>query len=305
MIKHHSIAAVITAAILSLAACASSSALPPGPDIIPVWEGTLPSARRLPSPESQTVKDLGWRSIIEIHNVSEPAMTVVRPPAGRANGSAMLVLPGGAFSILAWDLEGTEVANFLAERGVTAFILKYSVSDPTPEQIQAFAEKMRDPRNAADPAFFVKQLVSKSEVAVDDALQAMRLVRAWAAQYGIDRNRIGMIGFSAGAITTFGVLQRADDETRPNMAAPIYGLSFEPEAPSKAPPLFMAVAKDDLLMAAASADVQRAWEAAGKVSELYVFESGEHGFGMGRPGTDSMRFGPLLETWLRQQGFLK
>lgn len=276
-----------------------------GPEVVELWGGLPPGAKPLPAAESQVVKKDGWRPITEIHNVSTPSFTIFRPAAGQANGSAMVVLPGGAFGILAWDVEGTEVAEFLAKRGITAFVLKYRVSDPTAEDVKTFMALMPDPTKPPDAATLAKILRIKAEVAVEDAMQAMRLLRANPAKYGIDPNRIGMMGFSAGAITTLAVLQRADDSTRPNIAAPIYGLAIDSEVPAKTPPLFMAAAKDDPVMATASADIQKAWQAAGRTSELHILESGEHGFGLGRAGTDSMRFPGLLEAWLRAQGFIK
>lgn len=299
------LSSMIAAGTLALAGCTSSPDTAAVQEIVALWDGLPPRAKALTEQESRVVKDHGWRSIVEIHNVSIPTMTIVRPSAGKANGSAMLVLPGGAFSILAWDVEGTEVARFLADRGITAFILKYRVNEPTPEQIRSYAESMSKPENAADPAFFVKALRPKHELAVEDAMQAMRLVRAGASRYGVDPGRVGMIGYSAGAATIFTLLQRADDATRPDIAAPIYGFAYDTTAPAKAPPLFMAVAKDDAFMAAASADVQEAWQTSGKSSELHIFESGAHGFGMGRPGTESMKIGSLLEDWLREHGFVE
>lgn len=261
-----------------------------------LWQGSAPGGKPLTAPEARVINDKTWRPFLEIHNVSTPTLTVVRPAAGQANGSAMVVLPGGAFGILAWDLEGMEVAQFLASRGITAFVLKYRVSDPTPEEIKAFL---------ADPTHLDKLLRPKRDLAVQDAMQAIRALRADASRYGIDPNRIGMMGFSAGAITALAVLQQADDSTRPNLAASIYGMGFEPDVPLKAPPLFMVVAKDDVMMTTASADIQKAWQAAGKSVELHVLESGGHGFGLGRAGTDSMRFPELLETWLRNLGYIK
>jgi acetyl esterase/lipase len=302
-----SVHVVVALSAALVTGCVATGAPPSAnrPAVIQLWDGPPPGATALPAAESQIVKDNIWRNIIEVHNVSTPTLTAVYPPPGKANGSAMIVLPGGAFGILAWDVEGTEVAAFLAERGITAFILKYRVNDPTPEDVKAFMALVPDPSKPLDPTTLVNLLRRKSEVAVDDAMQAMRILRANAASYGIDKSRIGMMGFSAGAITTMALLQRADDTTRPNIAAPIYGLALDPAVPSKAPPLFMAVAKDDPIMAGASADIQKAWLAAGKTTELHIFESGEHGFGLGRAGTDSMRFPALLETWLRTQGFVK
>lgn len=133
----------------------------------------------------------------------------------------------------------------------------------------------------------------------------MRLVRENAAHFRLDPKRIGMTSFSAGAITTFGVLQRADDAARPNIAAPIYGFAFETDPPAETSPLFMAVAQDDPVMATASADVQKAWEAGGRSSQLHVFASGGHGFGMGRPGTESTEISGVFEALLRKQGFVE
>jgi acetyl esterase/lipase len=302
----HAVALALTALSFSLSGCgapdetgstevlAQSDA--EAAEVIQLWQGLPPGAKPPSQQESRVINDETWRPIVEIHNVSAPSLTVIRPAAGEANGSAMVVLPGGAFGILAWDIEGTEVGEFLAERGITAFVLKYRVKDPTLREVLAFLTHLSD---------LGKLLGPKRDVAVEDAMQAMRILRRDAATYGIDPDRIGMMGFSAGAITTMTVLQRSDDSTRPNVAASIYGMAIEPDVPLKAPPLLMVVAKDDPLMAGASADIQKAWQTAGKNSELHVLESGEHGFGMGRADTDSMRFAGLLEAWLRRQAFVE
>ena len=301
----HAVAAKAVAIVMAIGSTATAAAS--GGELVPasaadapkevrLWQGPAPGGKPLSAPETRIVNDKTWRPFVEIHNVSTPTLTVVRPPVGEANGSAMVILPGGAFGILAWDLEGTEVAQFLASRGITAFVLKYRVSDPTPDEIKAFL---------ADPTHLDKLLRPKRDIAMQDAMQAIRVLRADASRFDIDPSRIGMIGFSAGAITTLAVLQQADDTARPDFAAAIYGMGFEPEVPAKAPPLFMVVARDDVMMATASADIQKDWQAAGKSVELHVLESGGHGFGLGRAGTDSMRFPELLETWLRNLGYIK
>ncbi len=268
-------------------------------ETIRLWEGLPPGAKALPRPETRVVNEEHWRTYVEIHNVSNPSMTMIRPADGKANGSAMVVLPGGAFGILAWDLEGTEVGEFLADRGITAFVLKYRVSDAS------LWGKLKFLFSYSDLSRIGELLAPKRDAAVEDAMQAIRILRTNAATYGIDPDRVGMMGFSAGAITTMTVVQRADASARPNIAASIYGMAFEPDVPVEAPPLLMVVAKDDTMMAEASAEIQKAWTAAGKRAELHVLESGGHGFGMGRPGTDSMRFPELLDAWLRSQGFIE
>ncbi len=298
-------AAALAVAVVSLIACGGSDRAPPASvtakdgigahDIIELWPGLPPGAKALDRPESRVINDKTWRPLIEVHNVSIPSLTVIRPAIGQANGSAMVVLPGGAFGVLAWDIEGTEVGEFLAERGVTAFVLKYRVKDASLWEVGKFLLNRKD---------LGKLLGPKRDVAVEDAMQAMRLLRANAASYEIDPARVGMMGFSAGAITTMTVLQRAEDRERPDVAASIYGMAFEPDVPAKASPLLMVVARDDPIMAGASTDTHKAWQAAGKPSELHILDSGEHGFGMGRAGTDSMKFPGLLEDWLRRQRFI-
>jgi acetyl esterase/lipase len=289
----------LTACALGLAACASSEpvSVASGPEEVAIWpDGTpdaVPTAAETISPQ-----DHGWRQIQIIKNVSTPTVTIIRPPAGRANGSAMIILPGGAFGALAWDLEGIEVGEFLAERGVTAFVLKYRVRDATPEGI---AEYMRDPRLER----MLELLEPGRARAAQDAMQAVRFVRANAARYGVDTDRVGMMGFSAGAITTARVLHEADAQSAPNIAAPIYGVMLEEGVPAHTPPLFVAIARDDGLFTMDQIDaLSDTWERVGAPIEVHVFETGGHGFGLGRPDTESARFPELFEAWLRERGFI-
>lgn len=270
----------------------------PSAEIVSIWSGAPPGRLAPPLPETAERQSQGWRDITIIKNVAVPTLTVVRPPAGKANGAAMIILPGGAFAALAWDLEGTEVAQFLAERGITAFVLKYRVRDGTPEMMQKYV---------ASPTFETLldlQKDNRAEAAAD-ARQAVRYLRDHAAAYGIDPARIGMMGFSAGAMTTMRVLHEADDGERPDIAAPIYGAMIEQGAPSKAPPIFVAVAGDDKTTPASmSTDIYTAWRAAGASVELHIFETGDHGFGLGRPGTSSVEWPALFEGWLKTRGFI-
>jgi acetyl esterase/lipase len=141
--------------------------------------------------------------------------------------------------------------------------------------------------------------------AAADARQAVRYLRDHASEYGIDPTRIGMMGFSAGAMTTMSALHGADDAERPNIAAPIYGAMVESGAPAKAPPIFIAVAADDKTTPASmSTDMFAAWKSAGASVEMHIFETGDHGFGLGRPGTSSMEWPAVFEVWLKARGFI-
>lgn len=267
-------------------------------EVVSIWPGAPPGRPAPVLSESAARQSQGWRDITVVKNVATPTLTVVRPPTGKANGSAMIILPGGAFAALAWDLEGTEVAEFLAERGITAFVLKYRVRDGTPEMMKRYMES---------PTFdtlLELQQANRADAAAD-AKQAVRYLREHASAYGIDPAKIGMVGFSAGAMTTMRVLHEADDTDRPNLAASIYGAMVESGAPPMAPPTFVAVASDDKTTSASrSIDIFSAWQAAKAPVEIHIFETGDHGFGLGRPGTSSTAWPRLFEAWLTTQGFV-
>lgn len=298
-------AALIAVGLLFLGGCATGT--PPNDDtvrapaaaeIVPIWSGAPPGRAAPPLKETAEHQSQGWRDITVVKNVAVPTLTVVRPPAGQANGAAMIILPGGAFAALAWDLEGTEVAQFLAERGITAFVLKYRVRDATPEMMNAYL---------ARPTFetlLELQRDNRAEAAAD-AKEAVLYLRAHASTYGIDPARVGMMGFSAGAMTTMRVLHEANDLERPSLAAPIYGAMVEKGAPPKAPPIFVAVASDDTTTPASmSTEIYTAWRNEGAPVELHIFEAGGHGFGLGRPGTSSLVWPALFEAWLTARGFI-
>lgn len=290
--------AVTWACVVGVAACVTSNG-PTAPvrQEFAIWPAGPPDAVPAAA-ESIEPQDHGWRQIQIIKNVTTPTVTIIRPPEGRENGSSMVVLPGGAFGALAWDLEGIEVGEFLAEQGITAFVLKYRVRDASPE---AVAQYLQDP--GIDR--MMELLEPARARAAQDAKQAVRFVRANSARYGLDPGRVGMMGFSAGAITTTRVLHEAEDQSRPNIAAPIYGVMLEEGPPPQAPPLFAAIARDDGLFSIDQVEEMRtAWQDVGAPVEVHVFDSGGHGFGLGRPGTDSERFPVLLEAWLRRVGFI-
>lgn len=267
-------------------------------EVVRIWTGDAPLAQPLGIAETSIKTRSGENDITVITNVSVPTMTVVRPAPGKANGTALLVLPGGAFMALAWDLEGTEVARWLADRGITAFILKYRVSALQPAPTQA----------NPDFATLLKLLQPKRKLAVADAGQAVALIRRDAARYGIDPNRVGMIGFSAGAITTMGVVLEAEPGQRPDFAAPIYGAPGidAPVAPAQAPPLFLVHAQDDAVVPAqGSTRIFDLWTQAIRPAELHVYAAGGHGFGMRPTGRPVDHWPAAFEAWLEAQGLLK
>lgn len=266
-------------------------------EVIRVWAGDAPSVEQWSGEEIAIESQLPAGKVQIKKNVSVPTLTVFRPAKSKVNGTAMLVLPGGAFGALAWDLEGTEVAQWLADRGITAFVLKYRVrSWPLPPDFK--------PKSAAD---YLPIIEPGRKIAIVDAAEAMRLVRKRASEFWIQPDRIGMIGFSAGAATTMGVILGPDADARPNFAAPIYGMTMieSPVVPENAPPLFLAAAQDDSTVPGdRSLQIIDLWTKAKRPAELHLYEKGGHGFGM-RPQNLPVDAWPIaFEAWLRAHGLI-
>jgi acetyl esterase/lipase len=268
--------------------------------VIPLYTGVAPGSEDARQKEWEVVSPTDKQK--RIRNVTTPTLTVFLPDRARANGTAIIIAPGGGFMHLAWEKEGIDVAKWLRERGVAAFVLKYRLLDtgPTEDSYQKrSAELARGGAENTDRQKAVEQ-------ASADGRQAIKLVRARAREWGIEPDRIGLMGFSAGGILTMGVVMRHDAESRPNFAAPIYGGSANGELiPADAPPLFIAVADDDRAFSASSAKLYLDWKAAGRAAELHIYSKGGHGFGMSRRGLPVDSWIDRFGDWLQAQGLLK
>lgn len=283
-------------AMTALAVVAALSAATPGAaqivdappqDIVNLWPGTPPG-----TPSDWTGPE--FRGKESITNVTIPTLSVFRPAPGTATGAAMIVAPGGAFSGLAWNLEGREIAAWLTARGITAFVLKYRVHRSTKP-----VAPVRSGDDDAMPGFGVGE-----KLAMDDGLQAVKLVRRTAARYGIRPDRVGFIGFSAGAMTAMNVTLAGDAAGRPDLVVPVYGTMHPVPVPADAPPAFVVVARDDPIMGRRSIDIFDRWSAAGRPVELHVYEKGGHGFGMRPRGLPVDLWPGALEAWLRDRGWI-
>jgi len=294
----NSIWCLIAATALSMTtnAAAQVSDTETKPDIVRLWPGAPPGGSLAKTPERTFSQQFEWKKQLVTINVSDPTMTVMRPPADKANGTAMVVAPGGGFVSLVWDLEGTEVAEWLNARGVTVFVLKYRVSLPEAEAPQ--------PRDMAEA---IKLMEPRRKLAVADAKQAITLIREGAARWDIDPKRVGMMGFSAGAITTMGAVLEGNAEQRPDFAASIYGTALIEtlKAPADAPPLFIAHAQNDpMVPPTASTAIFEAWVRAKRPAELHIYAAGGHGFGMRTQGLPVDRWPSDFEAWLSSRGLI-
>jgi acetyl esterase/lipase len=239
--------------------------------------------------------------------VTFPTLTPVLPRPGTANGAAVIAAPGGGFMFLSMDNEGWRIAQALADRGVTAFVLKYRLA-PTPRDDAAFREGVMKLVMSVARS---EKLPEMPDTGADkDALAALKLVRARADEWGVDPRRVGMIGFSAGAITTLKAVMEAGSDADPATAAPdffgnIYGPMDAVAVPANAPPMFAALAADDGLFGKENFDIVNSWRKAGRPVELHLYQTGGHGFGPGKPGTTNALLMPEFLAWLEMQGFLQ
>ena len=265
---------------------------------IRLYPGAAPGSETWSLPEAT----VAWRFGPILTNVSQPTLTVYQPDPGTATGTAVIVCPGGAFHFLAMEDEGIKVGQWLRSRGITAFVLKYRVLQTTPEHLGSmFGEDVKKNHEETAPVF---------PLAVADGKRAMAYVRGHAQEFGISPTRIGVLGFSAGAMLTISLTLTSPAELEPDFVAPLYtdvnDLMRPLTVPKWAPPAFIAMASDDDLgFAPLSADLYKEWLASGRSAELHAYAKGGHGFAMRRQGLPVDTWHDRFEDWLRFLGFLK
>ena len=241
-------------------------------------------------------------------NISTATLTPFLPEPGKANGAAVIVAPGGGFRWLSMGNEGWEVAEALAEQGVAAFVLKYRLF-PTPASLDDFKDWMNRPRPAPDEASDDPddteppprmQLDLSNQL--EDAEAAYEMIVERAAEWGVDTDRIGMIGFSAGAgLTMHSTLHSRRMELA--FIGPVYGGMGPLEVPADAPPMFNVIASDDPLFGGQFGVID-SWYKAGIPVEFHFYQNGGHGFGLGNPNRTSNRWFDAFIHWLDVNGFL-
>src|SRR6266581_4785836 len=288
---------------------------PSGHTQVPIWPGAVPDAQPVAGPEDTgTVKDplVAGRPWVEVGKVSRPTMTVYSP-TGKNTGAAVVVFPGGGYSVLAIDLEGTEVCDWLTSRGITCVLLKYRVPNAGPSWSQLCGCDLK----------------TRSSMPLEDAQRTVGLVRFHAAEWHIDPHRIGVLGFSAGghlvaAISTqfqqrlYAAVDAADTEScRPDFAVALYPghlwipesgqFGFNPDihVTRNTPPTFLLQAETDSVDNVNQSLVYYiALKDAGVPTEMHLYADGGHAFGLRRTKDPITAWPQLVEQWLRTIGMI-
>ena len=268
------------------------------PKVINIWPGVAPGSEQWKQPEAT----LGSGNTQRIVNVTTPTLTAYLPDPAKATGTAVIIAPGGGFIFLGTDTH--DVAEWLATRGLAAFVLKYRTV-----QLEGQNEAQL---NQAGGARFGAQLRDHALIGEDgkygiaDGIQAIKIVRTHATEWGVSPDRIVFMGFSAGgSIAEFASVQ-PDVSARPNYAAPIYGAPFPvPPIPKEVPPFFMEMAQDDTLAGPQIVAFYDALKAAGYKPEFHIYSSGGHGWGLRKQGKSSDHWIDDFYYWLEAQSLTR
>ena len=271
-------------------------ATPAQPDAIVLGTGPLPGAT---APESWYFQ-YGRRFA---RNVTVATLTPFLPDPAKATGTAVIVAPGGGFRTLSMENEGSDVARALAARGVAAFVLKYRLV-PTPPDMPAFERSMREMFSGAARPPQDRPTMPALDPQLADAHAAFALVRRRAVEWHVDPARIGMVGFSAGAMLTLATALSGND-AKPAFIGIIYGPLAPVNVPSDAPPMFVALAADDPLFGGGGYGLIDSWRAAKRPVEFHLYEQGGHGFGMYQKPTTSTGWFDDFARWLAMHGMMK
>lgn len=231
------------------------------------------------------------------YNIVSPTLTVYAAAPESANGTALVICPGGGFHFLSMESEGHAVARWLQEKGVSAFVLKYRTEHClTDNPIQEFMQK------GPNTDKFNKDIEPVVAMGIADGKTAVAYVREHAAQWGIDPDQIGIMGFSAGGTVTAGVMFTYEESSRPDFAAPIYpyvGSFGDPPVPENAPPIFVCGATDDIFgFQTHCTRLYEQWTEAGKSAELILYQRGGHGFGMRSQNLPTDRWIDRFYEWM-------
>ena len=302
-----SVRVAITVTALAFGATASAQS----PQEIRLWEGRAPGSEGWSVAETTTTSPSGDRTIA---NVRDPSVTVYLPSAATATGAAVVVAPGGALRLLAWDNEGVKVAQWLNSKGIAALVLKYRTLQAMPAAGRgrgagplgaapgggpAGRQELDIKKANANPAPDDAALTEVLRMGVADAQQALRLARKNAAAWRIDPARVGIMGFSAGGGVAVGTALAERSEASPDFLVSLYGPSLQDvDVPAHAPPLFIAVGSTHFNVTNGCLALFAVWKAAGKPAEIHIYDQVSAGFGMSVRGLPVDTWHERLLDWM-------
>ncbi len=242
--------------------------------------------------------------LMTVFNVVNPTLTVFPPDGTPSNGSAIIVCPGGGFHFLSIESEGTEVAQWLAKKGFTAFVLKYRVAHiDTDDPFSDMMAGLNGPRKEAWQA----ENKATIPLCIADGRAAIAYVRQHADEYSIKKNQIGIVGFSAGGTVTAAAAFQYTKENKPDFVAPIYPFmpdSMQSAVLADAPPMFLVCASDDQLgLTPHSVSLYNKWYAAKLPVEMHLYTKGGHGFGMHVQNIPTDKWIDRFYEWLVLEGY--
>ena len=239
-----------------------------------------------------------------VRNVRAPTLIPYLPAKGAGNGAAIVIAPGGAFLHHTFGSGGYEAAEWFRSRGFATFILKYRV-EATPRDEDAYQAYVRE-KMAGYVAGGKSGVYAPAtpDYAIEDANAAVKLLRSRAAEFGFRPDRIGIVGFSAGALMAVYNAECAPPESRADFIGSIYGQLVLRDMPEKMPPMFAAMSSDDPLSGQSGFEVVQAWQKRG-IAELHLYGLGGHNFGMGHEPFTSALWPEQFLAFLRMVGMLK
>jgi len=255
---------------------------------VELWPGGAPGSEKWTYVEKNIPSSPTGALVV---NVVKPTLTAYLPQRGKATGTGVVIAPGGAFVALAIDQEGNDVARWLQKKGIAAFVLKYRLMEQRP--------------GGGMPS--MQDMDAASKYAEADGIQALKVVRQYAREWGVASDRIGFVGFSAGATVATAALLNENAAERPNFAGIIYGGPFggPKSVPAQLPPVFLAWAQDDPIGVNTSGKLFEALSQAGQKPEAHAFAAGGHGFGAKQQGLTSDHWIDQFHYWLQSKGFTK
>ena len=231
-----------------------------------------------------------------VRNITHPTLYPYAPPAGRANGKAVIIVPGGGYSFVSIESEGFRLAERLSAEGYMAFVLKYRPQQ-TPSDIDEFKRVL-----SANFRKLGREPLSDHPPAVDDLAAAIGLVHADAQKWGFEPDALGVIGFSAGARTAIRLLENHHEPaTSLDHVALIYPPTETAVQEGPRPDLFLAISVDDPLFRKGKLALVSAWLEESEAVEAHLYSGGSHGFGMFPRGTTSDLWASQYLAWLALQ----